>query len=430
MASPPQKANTTTGNQGVSQWALILAPIMWIYIVVNSFFVSIDALIINYFPYSNNFLLFKYVVLLVSLVFVFFKYKGWQRSLIIMYIFFYPMIFIFWQVPSFLFKRNMFGVIVAYLWSIITFLASLKQKILDFTLFILGVTFTLVNNDIVNIFGIFFFLIFIGRHLISRISGSINPLKIFTKNTDDLVRSIRKETSFETDFSKGEEDKAKYQINYNLTLFYIGSLGYLRRNIHNMHRSKIFIWVFSYGMAQTLFLVIISFTFINYGLYNINQSFFSTPNGAILFDFFYYSLFSVVAADVDDVIAISNISQIFRSLEFIICLIMLAAIANVYYASTTERYNSDLEKISNAAEARYQELSVKLNTVLQISFSEIKEDLKSQRKTMGILLAFMDGNTQYTIRDVIDAFLENNKIQKDTPTLPEAKNNIIDAQND
>ena len=110
-----------------------LAILLWIYVITKLFIFDIDIFLIEkIFPSYIWLINYKFFVLIGILAAVWLVTKNKRILLWSLFIFFYPVILVFWRIPFLLFKKRSWNLIFALIDSIISFFKSFKISFIQY----------------------------------------------------------------------------------------------------------------------------------------------------------------------------------------------------------------------------------------------------------------------------------------------------------
>lgn len=372
----------------------LVAVVFWLYVIVNTFIFSVDAYLVQRFPNVGTLFSFKYVFLLILVVITWYTLKTVRFSLLMGYIVGFPAVLFFWIIPSKFFKRGQYSFVLLYASAIFGFFRNLKKDTLDFAAFLLGTTFCLSSNRYLNIIGIVLIMLFMFRHIYSRIRVSINPMHILSVDVSELIKIMGNEFKFEKILisdSKSEEENRKSTV--TSVVLYSSFLNYLDGNIKRFHESKTFVWMFGYGLVWTIILTMLCFALANQGLFNISPGNFKIEGPVRFFDFFYYSVLNVFAADADNISPSSTLSKSIRILQILTGVVITGVLATVIFSVQSDKYSENLEIISETARKNNEEIKEKTKKALSISLKELRDTLETQGDFFATVAKWLDDNS-------------------------------------
>lgn len=365
--------------------------IIWLYFIVNNFVFNLDGYLSEKFSYLSFLFNYKYIILPLVILFIWYKFKTGRLIQILLYVIFFPLIMISWLIPSILLRNNQYKILSVYGLYIVFFFFSIKARLLDALIIASGITFVMFNNKVFNFLGVILMAIYISRHFYYRIYTALKPVKIMPKDTKDVIRFIENRPKFELDFTTNDSIEKK-DTDRNFILIYSSTLAYISRNIGAVGKSGTLAGVFVYNYVLSLLTSIFCFTFINYGLFKMNSGNFKTIPPVSVSDFLFYSFFSMFGNGMENISAYTSVSQIVRAFEIFTFFIILALIAIIYFSFSTPKFKEDLEAISKAAEARNSEVERNIQSILLLSIREIKIELEAKGEALARLAIWIDNN--------------------------------------
>lgn len=325
----------------------IIAPILWIFFIINNFIFDIfEFFIAKCAPTYHWIITWKIlpVAVLVLLVILFIKLKS------LLFVLFYPFIIFFWRLPRLLFKRNSWNVAIAIVKSIFAFFKSFKYWIILTCLYIIATIMLMktVNQIIVFICISVMVVLTIAEQVrnIIIIFRAPKSSKLLEKLGDIACLYAEKNCIPEQDiqsiqFCSLTEDQQKNWIE-NLRTTVIANRGclFIAKKLSDYKKSN---FEYMSRVLTMLFLgvfIIITFAFINHGLYMTDASLYYYKGSLPVtwYDFFYYS-FSIVASQPSNIEATKLFSQIFVIIEksemFFLLAILMGNLVSVWKENNT-----------------------------------------------------------------------------------------------
>ncbi len=366
----------------------ILVVFLWIFIFVKLLIFDFDIYFFKVFVPSLSWIIdYKFIILIVTLsIFWIISNKSFFRQTIALLIF-YPLFLLFWRIPRFLFKSKSWVSIFGSINIIVSFLKNIKLNFIIFTIVITSIVIVLFSQSTVLItiamISLFLYLIY---HFAHRVYYSFAPSKIFAVESNTLISlwETHKEKFYLPNELKnvtGEEIPKerfdKWSTNLQLLITFNKLCYFVASKLKSFQKSRTAVLYFIIGVLFTLFITIIIFAFINYGLYKIDPlSFDKASKGGIMF-FIYYSFNTILTNSIFDFNAVSSLARTISSIEIGFGILILVILFFIKSTVQNEKYNEEINNVITAIEKQGNDLEKfvgeEFNLSLDNAISEIEK---------------------------------------------------------
>ena len=117
-----------------------LAILFWLYIITKSFIFDFDIFLIEKLSPNYIWLInYKFFILICVLAIIFLFSKNKHILVWSLFVFFYPIILLFWKIPFFLFKKKSWNLVFAIIDLIISFFKSFKTTFITIAFFLVSI---------------------------------------------------------------------------------------------------------------------------------------------------------------------------------------------------------------------------------------------------------------------------------------------------
>ena len=337
----------------------ILAIIFWAYSIVKVFVYDVDVhLVQTYFPHAAWVLYYKFLFMLgvVSIVCLFMRDKqiiGWC-----IYIIFYPIIILVWKIPKVLVARRSWIGAFALIGATLSFFKSLKFNLITSALFliplcaiwgsshpiILWISIGLLSIFLVVLFFRSFYFAFKPSTLFQLQSQVISKFWDITKThypPDQEIRNLPVE-------KMNEGQLQKWSNNLQMAIIFNRGCYFLASKLRDFQKSRINIIYYVLNFLGIVFLTIIVFGAVNYGIYRIEPSNFSVPFYPRPWHFIYYSVNTIFTNGIPDFYAVSGIARFISTIEIVFGFLLLVIL---FFLVTTVQSNRHRQEIGSAVKA-------------------------------------------------------------------------------
>ncbi len=333
----------------------IISIFFWVYLPIKLFVYDIDNYLINkYFPAFTWLLNFKFFIFIgaIALLWIFLGTKNLFVNVLIG--FFYPLFIVCWKIPVLIFRSKSWNLAFAFANLIFSFFQSFKINFLLSAGFLISIAIVVFNANpkLIWISIVLLLLIVLSIYTLSFISV-FKPTQIF-KIYMKIFSWVR------------EKPKSIYAMDNSIKKLPVSSLDQtqLQKRITNLQTSVLFNRICLYSAkklrnyqssginiisntCKILFLVfftVFSFTFINFGLFKIDEKYFGFSASPHLFTFFYYSFTNLFYASIQQMTPALPISQIFSMFEFFLSLFLIVIFVSLQISIRSQRTSDELNK--------------------------------------------------------------------------------------
>lgn len=336
----------------------ILSILIWGYVIIKLFVFDIDIFIIEkMFPDYVWLVNYKFFILIGILAIIWLVTKNIHILFWSLFIFFYPVILVFWRVPKFLFKKQNWNLIFAFVDSIISFFKSFKISFITTSFFLISTTIILNSTNRVLLWiSILFLAIIILIIYIQRLilvfkqsgiyqvySGIFGFFGDYLQNTqfvaiDDAVKSMSIE-------SMDEEQIQSWIYNVQALVLYNRICLFVSKKLKSYQDSGFNVVSSVLGILFLALFTVFVFATINFGLYKIDANFYSFADAPSFFTFFFYSFNILVFNQIQEVIAATPISQVALMFEYFYILFLFAILVVLVFSIRNQRDADELNKV-------------------------------------------------------------------------------------
>ena len=333
-----------------------LAILFWVYLVVKVFVYDLDIYIVNNLLPNYKWLLNYKFFIIIGLFAVFIVFMDRRKAFIwCFYIIFYPAIILFWKVPYLVYKHISWILVIEVINFAIGFFKSFRFNFATHTIFLIALTAIYIFSDLrimwIFILTILCLLLIIYIYRFFLVFKTPNIFQVYRKIFYGLTEhgiSI---------YSLGDDIKSLPIENYNeqqlkkwssnlvgLLLFNRLSL-YMSKKLRDYQNSKI---SYIYSILTTLYLIsltVISFTFINYGLFKISNEYFKITEKPTLFIYLYYSFNNLFFNSIPEIVPINFFSRTALMIEYGFALMLIGIFLSILISVQNQKHSDELEKV-------------------------------------------------------------------------------------
>jgi len=385
----------------------VLAPVIWIYVVLKVI-IDFDAwLIYEHFP-SFSWVIYYRPFFLLGIVAILYlklgKSKFWK---LVGFCMAYPFILILWRIPKALLKdKSWIGIfacldIVAgfcknFKWNLIMLAAVAPSFILVFT----------TNSKASLSLAISVLFIFLCTHFFGIFKFSLQP----TSFSEEKVRNLNEKGAEQMKKHFNTQDIKKFDENNKVNSSWLGKLEllvissnclyFLKQRLRNFQKSSFFVMYPLSHLIYTFFVTVIVFAVNNFALYKADYKQFVISSKASLGEFFYYSFNSIFFNGIREISPAATIAKIFNCMEmffaFLIGVILITLLITI-------RREKDSKEIENAI-ILIEKQTTYAEELLLKEFSvtpeqAVEELVKMQSSTLKLINFFISQNKYFDESD-------------------------------
>lgn len=344
----------------------LLAILFWAYAIIKLFFFDIDVFMVSkILPEYIGFLYLKFfiVVGVISAIWLFVKSKKILPWLL--YIIFYPAILFLWKIPYYVFKQKNWMLAIVFTNFIISFYKSIKYNFITSAFYFISIVIILnFYNQVmiwlamIIIFGLVLTTYIYRFILVFKPSSEFQIyVKIFSKikiygNTSFTIDNI-KNLPIE---SLDEKQIEKRTTNLQMSVLYNCVCLFVAKKLKVYQNSG---FNFLYYVLTILMLIIItvfSFAVINYGLFMIDNAYYSYSEIPHFFTFIYYSFNNILFNSIRELVPILPLSQTLYMMEAMFELFLVIIFISLLFTLRSQKHVNELNRIINEIEFQGNEM--------------------------------------------------------------------------
>lgn len=310
------KTNTTKLRRIVLVGNFIAIPI-WLYAITQTFIFNVDQYVKTVTPSIVHEIVDYKILFFVLLTFItvisFKKY-----AFVILYVFFYPIILIFWKIPVIIYKFKSWLLALSVMEIITDLISNFKQKVIIFTLSITALVLATTTADLLLYTSIGASMIAITWMVFGNLKSSLSRGGFLSRQTK--VISFINNSKFIKDMtlidaavksSKVElttEQKGQVLVRAQMAVGFHRLLLFWAYQLEKYSSSKVGSLLNWFRFALLVATVSILLTVINFSLYKVDHSLFEVEVSDSAIAFLYYSITSLYFAEVNSIQAGSTLA--------------------------------------------------------------------------------------------------------------------------
>jgi hypothetical protein len=381
-----------------------VAAIFWAYVVVKLFAFDIDVYLISLASPEYKWILnykFLFIIGFISAILILTKKT---RILIFWsaYILFFPIIFLFWKVPYFVFKQKSWVLAFALINATISFFRSFKYNFISASVFIICAVLVLATSipDLIwpsiSIILCLVLMVYVRRFILVFKPSVVYQLYIkgfraardFTASSYTLDESMKNLPVTEMDAKQLQTWTSNLEtlVMYNRLALFAGKKlrDYQSSGLNAVSSVIIVLIILTY--------TILCFSIINYGLYKINGSYYQVIGVPSFFEFIYYSFNKILFNEIREIIPIHYMSPTAAMIEEFLTLFLVVILVSLFFSVKGQRHEKDLNTVIRQLEEQGVAMEGFIRTEYKVgSIDEAMEQLENLQAGMTQLLYIITG---------------------------------------
>jgi len=283
-----------------------------------------------------------------------------------LFVFFYPFIVIFWKVPAVLVKRGAWLLIIAMVIGLQSIYGSFKYSFIFTTIFLVSCVISIQSQNIVLLY-----ITCISLASIVTISYIYEFISVFKKidvvsEIEEIGKKatayIKTNNSIDNDIKKvalanmTEEQREKWKENLQYAVFTNRLYLFLAKRLSEYQERGLNAVSSMASIGWLIFVTIMSFACIHYGLFKIDGNYYSIDTQPIFFDFIYLSYKSFLF-DAGGIIAPQAvIAKLLEMLESFFTLSLLVILTSLFFSLKSRKDYDATMKVIRILERESKEI--------------------------------------------------------------------------
>lgn len=335
-----------------------LSVLFWVYVITKVFVFDIDIFLVNRLSPNYAWLVnYKFFILIGVIAVVWLVTKNKHIVLWMLFVFFYPLIFLFWRIPHFLFKQKSWILVFALIDAVISFFKSLKFTFITTSFFLVSTAIIFgFSNEILMWFAITALIIILLAVYIQRLSLVFKPSGVyqiygsFFSHFEELVSTSPTYTVDENLASlpigsMDEKQIEKWTVSVQALVLYNRVCLFTSKKLKAYQGSGFNIVSSIMVILLLVAFTVLSFSIVNLGLFKINHDFYSFSTIPTFFNFFYYSFNILLFNPIQDIVAITPMSQVASMVESFFALFLVAIFVSLILSVRSQRDADELNGV-------------------------------------------------------------------------------------
>lgn len=388
-----RKTRSDLNYRAIARLGKIFGLLLWVYGTVHVFFFDIDKYLLEVIHPRAVFIVnYKFFVFLLTTAAFALFVKNY--FLVYLYIIFFPLIVIFWEIPKIIYKFKSWILFLGILEAISSFFYKFKYKIILFTAALSGSLLIAISNfrpilvfsDILLLVVLLlslFWTIYSSFRVSTFIDFQSKVIKKFSNSS--FVRSlvlIDEKIKMSKSGRLTKEQSNIVLANVQTALLFHRSTYFWAYQLEKYRESKVkfILSGISYGW---LFIELVFFlSFMNYGLYKINPEAFYIIN-ASFFSFINYSINSLFFSETSQLLAVGNTPLLLRIFSGVVGFLVLGTfITSFFYKAKQMKEDKELAEAIKDIKNEGRKLGKQIKIEYSVSAFEAIEKLREFKAGM------------------------------------------------
>lgn len=379
----------------------ILAILIWSYTLIKLFVFDVDVVIVTkFFPEHLEILNYKLFLFIAILAIIVLTIKNKRVISWLLYIIFYPIILIFWKIPFFIFKQKSWTLAFAFINAVISFFKSIRYTLIVSSLYIIFSAIIVISSN-----GIILWIATLAILLITLVTYARRFIFIFKPSSvfqfySLIFSKIKKFGSTSASiFMLDEKIKNKpyaeldnkqmevWVANLQTSVLYNRVCLFVAKKLRDYQTSRLNIVYYVFGILGLIISTVLSFSFINYGIYKINAHQFYFENIPTYFTFFYYSFNNLLFSSIKEISSVLPISQAISMIESFLSLALIGIFVTLLFSVKGEKHIEEL----NIAIADIENQGVEMEGFIKDEYKilDIDEAMSELKKLKAGMIKFI-----------------------------------------
>lgn len=363
-----------------------LAALFWMYVILKLFVLNVDEVLVReFFPEALWLVEYRGVVLIgifavIAIVTWGFNLLGW-----VLHILFYPLILIFWHIPSWLVKRRAWTLTVALIAATASAIRSLRWTIIVAGFFTVGSTLIaagISGSPVISgmiLISVCLVIIYV-RTMLEAFRSSLDMFS--SQSLDKLWAAISKNFTLTNDVRALEVDtmteaqRNTWIANLQMSVLYGRVCYFIADKLRTLRQGRITAAIAAVKVAGLFIVTVIAFSLLSLGLHKVDHSQYIYDGVLRGFDFLWYAFQASFMNGVSEIVpkgalarALFMINELTTGL--ILFVIVVFFLTGVQAARNADQMDSLIEKIREHAEESERFVADNFGLTIEAAVNEL-----------------------------------------------------------
>ncbi|MBA7586914.1 hypothetical protein ES708_28921 [subsurface metagenome] len=228
--------------------------------------------------------------------------------------------------------------------------------------------------------------------VVKYIKQSVQPAQLFgtnvEKSLDSLIKEPEKSYSYIKNFEENKSDEKLSDEEKKLKrverLIIVNSIfEYLGTNLNSFKGKRAFVISWIYQLIGFVILTLTYYTFMNFELFIIDNSNFTTTIQPTIFDFFYYTIKTITFSNIESIVPVSVLARIIEILSFFtIGVFVLIIVTSVIFSIRQDRINDNIKKATEVCLSQNEFIAQHIKLQYSMDITTVFKEAKSIKESI------------------------------------------------
>lgn len=338
-----------------------LAISFWCYVIANTFFINIDALITSTLPAQYGYVwAFKFLVFLGVSALSLFLLPRKRAAFLLAFVLFYPAVLLFWRLPALLIRIGSWPLAMGFINALITCVHGFRSKLLLLFIFSLCLVVCVFSNSeyalaisatmLLSVLVLFYIratkAAFSTNALLKTyiwIVGASRSKATKYMKLDAQLKTVPVTQMDQAQLTKWSENLAFAVLLNRACLF-------AARKLHLLHTQGYLVASSALLVIFLLLVTTVTFAAVNYALYKVSPASFDASTDLSFFTFVYYSFNTFVFNFIREIVPVKSASHGLWMVEAICGIVIGIIFAAQLLSYRFQKHTSQLAATAEAIE--------------------------------------------------------------------------------
>ena len=377
----------------------VIAGLFWLYVICKLFIFDVDLYLIQKINPSLIWIAkYKFFILIAAFSILLLITRSGRLLLWLLYIVFYPLILIFWQLPLLILRQKNWTLAFALLNAVLSVSKSIKYKFILAAAFILAsfAIFTFEASPImvaaiVTILLVLLisyvrmaFYVFRPSTVFQVYSRVINPSPstILLNTPDKEIRGLPV-SNLNAAQIELRRNSIQTLVLWNRVVLFLG------RKLRQYQESKLNAVAYSFNLLLLMAITIFSFAAVNYALLKIDPLQFNITTMPSGFIFLYYSFHAFIFGSISEITPIQLYAQILSMAEQSFAIVLLFILISLFFSVRSEKYKEELARTIRESEETGRALELLIRDTYSLTLDEALQEIQKLQTNMMKLILWL-----------------------------------------
>ncbi|MCK5641890.1 MAG: hypothetical protein KAJ19_13890 [Gammaproteobacteria bacterium] len=334
----------------------LVAVLFWLYTFFKLFVFDIDLYLVDkFFPNYIWLLSFKFFIIIGVIATVWLVTKNKYILIWTLYILFYPFIIFLFKLPYFIFKQKSWVLAFALINAVISFFKSIKYNFITSAIYLIALCIIIkFNNTFLLWFSVIALLVILVATYLHRFIQIFKPSTIFQiyskmvtmlrQAPNKLFPPLEDELKNLPTKEMDNQQLEKWTQNLQTSILFHRGCYFIAKKLKDYQNSKYNIITYVINWLLLIFITVLTFSAINYGLFKINNDLFNITVEPGFFYFFYYSFNYILFNTIEIITPIAPLSQVSIMIEEFLALVLVVIFVTLLFSVKSDKHSNEINE--------------------------------------------------------------------------------------